>query len=94
MTISLSKELEGRLREHARRHGVEPAEYAARLIEQHLPPVPDQASIDILDQWEAENATDDPAEQARQREEGEEFMRNLARNREEMEGPGARKLWP
>lgn len=94
MTITLPPHLEARLREQAGREGLDPAAYAARLIERHLPPAPDQASIDILKRWEAENATDDPEELARQREEGEAFMRNLARNREEMEGPGARKLWP
>jgi hypothetical protein len=39
------------------------------------------------------DATDDPAELARRAREGEESMRNLARNRAEMDGPKHGGLW-
>ena len=99
MTITLPPNLESRLRDEARRLGIDAGEYARRLIEQHLEPqrpaAPvNGATIDVLDRWEAENATDDPAELALRRQEGEEFMQNLARNRRDTEGPGARKIWP
>jgi hypothetical protein len=98
MTITLPPELESRLRDEARRRGMDAGEYARRLIEQLLggrAPVPaGGATIDLIEQWEADNATDDPAELARRQQEGEEFMRSLGRSREDMEGPGARKIWP
>ena len=98
MTITLPPELETRLRDEARRRGMDAGEYARRLIEQHLgrhtPAPADGATIDLIERWEADNATDDPAELARRRHEGEEFMRSLGRSREDMEGPAARKIWP
>jgi hypothetical protein len=97
LMIALKPETEKRLREEASRVGVEPGEFARRLLEEHLPqerPMPDVESIRLLEEFERENATDDPKEIARRQEEGEEFMRNLSRNRIEMEGPNARKLWP
>jgi hypothetical protein len=97
LMIALKPETEKRLLEQASRVGVEPGEYACRLLEEHLPPEqpkPDLESIRFLEEFERENATDDPEEIARRQEEGEEFMRNLARSRIEMEGPNARKLWP
>lgn len=100
MTISLPPDLERRLREQARLYRLEPSEYARRLLDEHLAsssepaPPADRASIAVLEQWEAAHATDDPAELARRAAEGEAFMRELDRSRWEMEGPGARKLWP
>ena len=99
MTITLPPNLESRLRDEARRLGIDAGEYARRPIEQHLEQQPptapvDAATIDVLDRWETENATDDPAELARRRQEGEEFMQNRARSRRDTEGPRARKIWP
>lgn len=95
MTIMVSQELEARLREAATRRGLDPASYATQLIEQGLGAGKgDQATLDLLDQWDREEATDDPAEIARRRLEAEEFMQSLARSRAEMEGPDARKIWP
>lgn len=53
-----------------------------------------KATLELLERWEAQNATSDPQEIAQREKEGEEFMRSLARSRLEMEGPNARKLWP
>ena len=95
MTLTLPSEIEARLKEEASRQGLDPAEYASRLIEQGLPrPQPNQATLDLLARWDAEDATDDPEEIARRQREAEEFMQSLARSRVEMEGPNARKLWP
>jgi hypothetical protein len=93
MTIMLPPEIEARLKAEAAKHGVDLNEYAQRLIAQSLPP---QVSCrtSLFAKWDAEDETDDPEELARQRAEAEQFMQNLARNRIEMEGPNARKLWP
>ena len=98
MTIALSPELEGRLKAEADRRGMKPDELAQQILTERLSadaPVrgPNQATLDLLARWNAEDATGDPAEIARRTEEAEEFMQNLARNRIEMEGPNARKLW-
>ena len=99
MTITLPSEVESRLKAEGR--GVDPSQFASEIIRRALPgptptdpPVPDQATIDLLNRWEAEDYTDDPEELARRQKEGEEFMQNLARNRREMEGPSAKDLWP
>lgn len=95
MTISVSKELEERLRRQAALRGVEPDIYAARLLEQGLDAKEGRnPTLDLIDQWNAEDATNDPEEIARREKEAEEFMESLARSRIEMEGPYARKLWP
>jgi hypothetical protein len=98
LMISLDPDLEKRLITEASREGVAPDEYARRIIQEHLPPAglspAAVATLKILDDWERENATNDPEQIARNQREGEEFMQNLARNRIEMEGPNARKLWP
>ncbi len=56
-----------------------------------------QATLDLFKQWDAEDAkdaTDDPVELAKRRTAAEQFMRNLAQNRIDMEGPHARRIWP
>lgn len=95
MTLTLSPELEARLRAEAARRGVSPNELAQDLISEHLPKPESGSSLEALfAEWAAEDATDDPAEIERQRREGEEFMQGLNRNRLEMEGPNSRKPWP
>ena len=95
MTVKLRPEIEARLRDQAQRARMAPDAYAASLIERGLgPEPPEDATLALLDQWDAEEATDDPKEIARQQREAEEFMQSLARSRVEMEGPNARKLWP
>ncbi|HZL37623.1 MAG TPA: hypothetical protein VFC78_20060 [Tepidisphaeraceae bacterium] len=95
LTIALPPDIESRLKGEASRRGVDAMEYAAKLIEEGLakPPV-DQASIDILTQWERDNDTDDPEEIARRQVEFEEFKEAMNRNRLEMEGPLSRKIYP
>lgn len=59
-----------------------------------LPMKPNQASIDILDQWEAETATNDPAELRKRQEEFEEFKAELNATRLSAEGVNARVPFP
>src|SRR2546421_13049695 len=92
MTIVLRPELETRLKQEAQRRGVDVSEYASRLIDEALSsspslPRPDQATLDLFDQWDQEEATDDPAEIERRRRETQEFMVSLAQSRIEAEGP-------
>ena len=93
MTITLSPEIESRVIAEASKMGIDANEFVTKLIEEALPK-PNQATLDLLAEWDREEATDDPEEIARRQREGEEFMQNLARNRFEMDGPHARKLWP
>ena len=94
--IDLAPDVKSRLEAQASRLGLETTEYARQLIEENLPQAsPEPGSLaKLFAEWEAEDATDDPAEIERRNREAEEFMQNLARNRIEMEGPNARKLWP
>ncbi|HWE02264.1 MAG TPA: hypothetical protein VG326_07605 [Tepidisphaeraceae bacterium] len=74
----------------------EAADFAVKLIEAALRPKPvvDQATIDLLDKWDREQATDDPKEIARRQQEVEEFKEGMNRNRLEMEGPLSRNIYP
>lgn len=95
MTIALPPEIEDRLKGEALRHGLPAEEYAKKLILEHLPPAGNGESLtDLFAKWDAEDATSDPAEIARRDRELEEFKDSMNRNRQDMEGPGARKLFP
>ena len=99
LVIPLSEEVEQRLKREATRRGMDPARYAQELLEEHLPAaetgmMPDDASLNVLESWEAENPISGADDLARRQHEGEEFMKQLARNRRETEGPNARDLWP
>lgn len=92
-TIPLPLEIENRLRSEATRRGVDPGEFAARLLDAALRG-PDHATLRVLSSWESENQTDDPAEIARRQDEFREFKEAMNRSRLEMEGSGARKPFP
>jgi len=96
MNLAISPELQKRLVEAASKRGLEAEELARQLLEEHVPDLseekPNKATLELLEQWEREDMTDDPEEVARRQKEGDELMRNLARNRVDMEGPNARKL--
>jgi hypothetical protein len=95
LTLSLPLEVEIRLKGEAERQGLDVADYATKLIEAALPkPAVDQATIDLLDSWDREQATDDPEEIARRQIEVREFMDGMNRNRLEMEGSASRKIYP
>ncbi|MGB7158694.1 MAG: hypothetical protein WBD40_11545 [Tepidisphaeraceae bacterium] len=93
MTITIKPEVEARLQEAAKRQGVEPSEYANKLLEEALPH-PDQATLDLLARLSTEDPTDDPEEIARREAEFEEFKAGMNRNRLESDGPNARIPYP
>ena len=93
LQIDLTPDIRARLEAQASRLGLETTEYARKLIEENLPK-PNQSTLELFRKWEKEDATDDPQEIERRNREAEEFMQNLARNRIEMEGSNARRLWP
>ncbi len=93
LTITLAPEVETRLQDEARRQGMDVADYASKLLEDALP-AHDQVTIDLLNKWESDTWTDDPAEIARRQVEFEEFKKGMNRKRLEMEGPDARIPYP
>ena len=95
LTITLTPETESRLQAEASRRGLPPMDLVQKIIDDALPARKvDQATIDLLDRWEREQATDDPEEIARRQREAEEFMEGMNRNRLEMEGPLSSKVYP
>ena len=94
LTITLSSELEKRLKDEAERAGLDPGAYAQRLIAENLHGRATQTLGDLFTEWETEDATDDPAELARRNAEFEEFKQNMNQNRIDSEGPGARVPFP
>ena len=98
MTITLSPESEKRLIAEAARRGIRADQLVAQLIDAALPTkiesMPNQSSIDILNRWEADTASDDPQEIARRQIEFEEFKRELNQTRLMTDGPDARIPFP
>ncbi len=98
MTILLSEEAANRLNAEASRRGIRAEQLVEQLIDAAIPvngaAQPNQSSIDILAAWEAETATDDPAELERRQSEFEEFKKELNRTRIMTDGPDARVPFP
>ena len=95
LMVPLNSDLERRLAQEAARRGVGPGEYAARLIEEHLPPPRRGSSLtQLFSEWDAEDQTSDSGEISRRNQEFEELKRQLNMNREESEGPYSRKPFP
>ncbi len=95
LMIELPAELEACLKKEADKRGVRPEEYARTLVERGLSfGRPDEATLKLLREWEERDATDDPEEIAQQEAQLQELMAALNRNREESEGPNARKIYP
>ena len=95
LTIALPTETERRLESEALRLKVNAQDYARKLIEDGLArSAAAPAASDALSRWEALNRTDDPDEIARRQAEFEDFKAAMSRNRLEMEGPGARAVFP
>jgi hypothetical protein len=92
LTINIPQEIEQRLKTAAMRLGLDEAEYATRLIEQSLPPVSqsvDQATLDLLASWDAEDLSDDPAELARRERDWTEFSTSMNKH-----SLSARRVYP
>ena len=70
-----------------------PQAIAERLLDQSLPKA-GGATVALLDEWERENASNDPDEVSRRQAEGEALLRGLANNRKVSEGAGSREIWP
>ena len=100
LMIDLPADVESRLKTEAERHGLEPREYARRLIEAGLPVDADrqrslnQSTLDLLAQWERRDATEDAAELARRAAAVAEFKDGMNHTRLASEGPESRKPYP
>jgi hypothetical protein len=81
MTITLHQDVQEKLLREASRLGVPPEEFARRAIEEKLAASDatgrNQALLDVLDEWDREDATDDDAEIARRQQDFEEFKRAI-----------------
>jgi hypothetical protein len=62
LAIELPPVLLGRVEARAQERGMSLAEYVAKLIEEALPAEPNARGVSLLKAWEAEDATEDPAE--------------------------------
>lgn len=96
LTINLTPAEEARLTAAARQKGLEPAEFAHYLIDEHLPPAwEDEAAEDptiaLLQSWIEDDTIDDPAEIEAAQRELDEFKQeiNIERDR-----AGARRIYP
>jgi hypothetical protein len=95
ISIALPLELESRLKGEALRQGLATEEYVTKLIVENLPPAQGNETIgELFAQWNAQDGTIDPDEIVKRNEEVEKFKQALNRNRVEMEGAGARRLFP
>jgi hypothetical protein len=98
LIIDLNAEAESRLKIAATRRGVRPEVYAKQIIEDHLPAaensVSDQATLELLARWNAEDAAADAKEIASCRQELGDFKQAINENRLNAEGPASRKIYP
>ena len=85
LTIQIDEDIARRLASEAGREGVDSQEYARRLIEEKVgrleSKLPNRATLELLAQWDREDATDDAAEIARREEQLEELKKALNENR-------------
>jgi hypothetical protein len=98
LIVDLNAEAESRLKTAATRRGMKPEVYAKKIIEENLPATADaandQATLDLLTRWDAEDATTDPDEIISRRKQVDEFKQAVNKNRLQAEGPMARKIYP
>ena len=95
LTLELPPEVEGALAGEARRKSTTPESLVLeslrhRYATEASPPVPARETgspmLALFAQWDAEDATDDPEEIARRRQECSDLMASLAANRLNFEG--------
>jgi predicted transcriptional regulator len=89
LTVNLSAELEGRLKQAAEAEGVPEDEFVIRTLEQYLMGDRRQAALTMLRQWQEEDASADPAEIADRRRSWEAFKDGLNENHS-----SGRKVYP
>lgn len=77
VAIDLPPALLVRVEAHAQERGITLAEYLATLIEAALPAEPNVRAVSLLKAWEAEDATDDPAELEARRDDWEATKASL-----------------
>jgi hypothetical protein len=100
LTIDLNTLLEDRLKREAHRRGLDPQAYARQLIEAGLSVDVEgqkrvnQSTLDLLRQWDAEQSSGDPTEDAQRERELADFKAALNQNRRDSEGPAARVPFP
>jgi hypothetical protein len=95
MTITLPKDLENRLCEQAKQLGIDTSSYVAALLARTMAPPTRLGSLsELFDQMRREQWTSDPAEIDRRTRDEAEFMESMNRNRLEMEGASARRVYP
>ena len=85
LSIDLSDRLQAKLREEARRRGVEPPEYARRLLEQSLlsegSDEGNRATLELLAAWGREDAGGGTDERVKGQRDLDELKRSLNENR-------------
>jgi len=91
VTLNLRPEIETQIAQKAAAEGTALQEYIERLLEEAVKsPIPplspeeqrkkNQAAIAMLDEWDREDETDNPAEIARRQAEWEEFKKGMNEN--------------
>jgi hypothetical protein len=99
LLIQFSPSEEERLRAAAARAGQDVAEYIRRLVAEHLPvsettdriTESTDRTLELLAEWDADDATDDPEELARRDQEWEDLKAQMNATRA---AAGARLLFP
>ena len=92
VTLDLTPEEAARLYATAQKNGVSASECARQVLAAHLPPAePTDRTLELLAQWEAEDATEDPDEIRRAEEELAELKAGLNAPRA---AAGLRLLFP
>ena len=106
LVLDLPPDVEAQLAARATAQGVEPAECALRILQDHLPeangagtppvapatsPAPEDPTLALFRQWREKDRTADPEELARRRQEWETFRDHMNATRA---AAGARLLHP
>jgi hypothetical protein len=93
MHLALSADVLKRLRQEASRRGVEPEDLARQAIEEKLGSSegvpPNRTALELMDQWDREDETDDPTELERRQREFEEFKEAI-----NLSHSSTRKIYP
>jgi hypothetical protein len=94
LMIELSPDEQARLAAAAKQEGMAPAELARKVLTDHLPPLPaephpEDPTLALFRQWEAEGTARTPEEAARENELWEQFQTNVNETRATL---GMRKL--
>lgn len=89
LTLDLEPELDSHLRDLAQAEGLSVEQYVRRLVAQAVQRRSSDGALALLREWESEDATDDPEEIARRRQEWGAFRESMNRSH-----PSYRTLYP